>query len=386
MATKKKAAVLRGVAIGDLHLDKLSRMIPYINNMIIDFCKGILDTAIEDGYDVAVFLGDVFNYMNASEAGLRMFLEMLVDYQDKIAIRVIEGNHGYRRNGTGSLSTLAMLEEFKLLNAQLITSPRCEVMKGVPLLYMPHPYTCVADLAKSPATLYPCLVDSGLLDPQQFDEADSLGADVESILYQSIAFGHFTRSGSTRDNGTVSSEGVKYEKSMDAKYYINGHLHTPQILGNHTFYPGTFYQTSFGEGATKGYGRFVAMMKGDTLKMKYEQVEVDPPIKLINIVASEDSHLPKKLAKDSWYKITSARGYEIPEKYRDHEQVLINPLVGSSASIMAGGKDEEDSMDIAFDLMSNLESYLDSMGFEDKEIKRARKLVIKASDELGIEL
>lgn len=389
MATSKKSAVLRGVAIGDLHLDKLVQMIPNINFIIIDYCRTILKQAVEDEYDVAVFLGDIFNFMTASSEAQRLLLELFVEFQDQIEIRAIEGNHGYRRNGTGSLSTLSMLEEFKLLKASLITTPRCEVIKGVPLLYLPHPYTSVSDLAKNVQALHSCIVDSGLVDQLQYDEADSLGADLESVLYESVAFGHFTRAGSTRDNGTTSDEGVKYNKSIDAKYYIIGHLHTPQEQGNHTFYPGTFYQTSFGEGLKKGYGRFVATTNSKCeVKMRYEHVEVDPPVKLINLLVSEDRHLPKKIAKDSWYKITPSQGYVVPPKIADHPQVMVNQMAGSSASIMMGGTsdDDDDQSELAFDLMSNLEIYLDALGFDGKDIKKARKLVTKASGELGIEL
>lgn len=379
--------VLKGITIGDLHLDKLVKLIPNINRIIIDFCRKLLQQAVDDGYDIAIFLGDIFNYSTASEEAQRLLLELMIEFQEHIELRFIEGNHGYRRAGKGSLSALSLLEEFKLIKSWLITEPRLEVIKGVPLLYMPHPYTSVQQLAKDPALMWELCVGSGLVDADGYEQADSLGADLDSLLYNTIAFAHFTRAGSMRDNGTKGKDGVKYKKGEDAAYYIVGHLHTPQEL-NETKYPGTFYQTSFGESANKGYGRFVAKYTESTgIKFKYEHVPVDPPIKLVNIIAWEESHLPKKIKKDTWYKITPMGGFTIPDQWANHKQVTVATPIGSSASLhISDTEDLDDDIGIEFDLVSNSLEYLENLGLSGKELKLAKKLLTKAADELGLEI
>lgn len=384
---KKTSEVLKGVAIGDLHLDKLVKMIPNINHIVINYCRTILDEAVEQGYDVAVFLGDIFNYMSASEEALKLFLELLVDYEDTgLAIRVIEGNHGYKRNGTGSLSMLAMLEDFNLLKSQLITEPRCEVIKGIPLVYLPHPYTCLQDLNRSYESLHDMLVESGLMDQMSFDQADSMGCDLSSCLINSIAFGHFTRAGSKADNGMSVESGVKYDPKLDAKHYIVGHLHTPQRNGV-TDYPGTFYQTSFGEGEEKGYGKFIAQVtnqKTGEFNYKYKQVEVEPPIRLVNIIASKESQLPKKIQPNTWYKIQTINGFDLPEKYRQHKNVVESaPQILSTSK---SNKSNDKLMDGNFELEKSLAEFLERDGLDESQIRVALKMTAKAMSQLGIEL
>ncbi len=387
MSSKKKktSEVLKGIAIGDLHLDKLVKMIPNINRIVINYCRTLLDEAVEQGYDVAVFLGDVFNYMTASEEALKLLLELLVEYEDSpLAIRVIEGNHGYKRNGTGSLSILAMLEDFKLLKAQLITQPRCEVIKGIPLVYLPYPYTCLQDLEGKYELLYGMIVESGLMDESSFEQADSLGADLSPCLSNSIAFGHFTRAGSIADNGMKVEKGVKYNPDNDAKHYIVGHLHTPQKNGN-TYYPGTFYQTSFGEGETKGYGKFIAQVinsNGD-FNYKYKQEEVEPPIRLVNIVASKESQLPKKIEPNTWYKIQTLNGFELPDKFREHPNIIeANPQV-----VLSKTKTSTDSTSTeTFEFEKSLEAFLRRDGLDDSQIRMALKMTSKAKEALGLDL
>ena len=385
---KKKVStgeVLKGIAIGDLHLDKLVKLIPNINHIIISYCRVLLDEAVDQGYDVAVFLGDVFNYMSASEEALKLFLEMLVDYEDTgLKIRVIEGNHGYRRNGTGSLSILSMLEDFKLLKAQLIIEPRCEVIKGIPLVYLPHPYTSVNDLEGKTGILHEMLVESGLVDQLTFDQADTMGCDLAPFLYNSIAFGHFTRAGSTGDNGMKVPTGVKYKKGKDAKHYIVGHLHTPQQNGS-TSYPGTFYQTSFGEGETKGYGKFIAQSLNDregNFDYKYKQVEVTPPVRLVNIIASKKAHLPKTYEENTWYKIQTSGDFELPKS------VLENPRVVESAPKLIG-KDADTnktSMPLEFDFEKCLIDFLEKDGLDESQIRQALKMKEKAMSQIGVVL
>lgn len=385
MASNKK--VLKGITIGDLHLDKLIKLIPNINAIIIGFCRKLLQQAVDEEYDVAVFLGDIFNYSTPSEESQRLLLELLIEFQDKIELRLIEGNHGYRRAGKGSLSSLALLEEFKLIKAWLITEPRLEIIKGVPLLYMPHPYTSVSQLSSKPAVMWDLCVESELVEPKEYEQVESLGADLDGLLYNTIAFAHFTRAGSIRDNGTKGKDGVKYKKGCDASYYINGHLHTPQEL-NETKYPGTFYQTSFGEGSEKGYGRFVAKMKDSgEIQFKYEFVPVDPPIKLVNIIAWEERQLPKKIERDTWYKITPMGGFTVPEKWVNHKHITVSTPIGSSASMHLKdvGEDATDES-VEFDLRSNSLEYLENLGLTEKQLKLAEKLLTTAADELGLEL
>lgn len=385
---KKADDVLRGVAIGDLHFDKILNLIPNINKIIYKQCDSILRKAVERGYHVAVFLGDVFNYMNASEESTRLFLKLLVKYQDLIEIIVIEGNHGYKRNGTGSLSTLSMLEEFSLINVTFVIEPTCRVIKGVPLVFLPHPYTCLSDVrAKNYPAFMTMLSDSGMSE-EEIEQADSLGADLEPCLSQSIGFGHFTRKGAIQDNGHSTKEGVDYNPDLDCAYYIVGHLHTPQTIGT-TEYPGTFYQTSFGESEDKGYAEFIAKMEDYKVKFKYKRIKQDPPILLKNILITSKKRLPDltKVSANVYYKVQAEKEIKIPQEYLDHPQFVFTNISNPSKSLSDNPTTSQSLFDSEdFCLSDTVKDYLESTALDDNQKKLALKMFKRAADDLGISI
>lgn len=380
--------VLRGVSIGDLHFDKLLHLIPNINRIIYKHCDKILAKAVENGCDVAVFLGDIFNYMNASEESNRLLLKLLVKYDKLIEIIVIEGNHGYRRNGTGSLSSLALLEEFSLIRATFVVEPICRVIKGVPLVFLPHPYTCLSDVrTKNHQAFMTMLSDSGLSD-MEIEQADSLGADLEPCLAQTIGFGHFTRKGAVQDNGTSTKDGCEYDPELDCAHYIVGHLHTPQIIGT-TNYPGTFYQTSFGESEDKGYGKFIAKIEDGELHFKYKQVKQQPPIVLKNIVVESKKNLPdlSTLEKNVYYKVHVSKAIKIPQDYLDHAQFVFPNIPNPSKSLASNGTQPKPLFENdGFDIVNVLIEYLDSTPLDDTQKKLALKMFDRAKDDMGISI
>lgn len=393
MCTMPKASssvsTLKGVAIGDLHFDKLLNLIPNINIIINKFLRSLLTQAVANKQDVAILLGDIFNYMNASEQATRLFLKTLVEFQDLIDIYVIEGNHGYKRSGTGSLSMLSMLEEFALVNVTFVTQPIARIVKGVPLVFLPYPYTSVQDVAKKD---YPAfrgmLVDIGLSE-ESIEQADSLGADLESCFNNAIGFGHFTRSGSIQDNGTSAKGGSEHIKELDCKHYIVGHLHTPQVLGtkaNSTNYPGTFYQTSFGESEDKGYGEFVASYQDDTLKFKYRHVSVDPPILLKTIYVDSLKTLPKlsDISKTTYYKVRVSKGIKIPKEYLGSKNFIFENLNSKTDKVETASTSIFEDTESTFDLKVAVREFLDQYDLTEKEKSLGMKMFERATDDLGV--
>ena len=107
-----------GVAIGDLHLDKLTKYWANANTMQLDAAKRAVLAAIQKGATHAFFLGDISegvrdstgNAMRLSEPAQCAFVQFLFWLDSVIDSSVILGNHDWGSEGVHSLSMFLELQ------------------------------------------------------------------------------------------------------------------------------------------------------------------------------------------------------------------------------------------------------------------------------------
>jgi hypothetical protein len=235
-------STLEGVGIGDLHLDKVERLLPGIGNKWVQReMRKPLDYALENGIEHVFYYGDIFEYPRATYESMRLFKHVIFAKKYRNLNQwIILGNHDYDEKGRHSLEFL--LDDIRILQSYGI-EPRIKVfinqedyeIEGVPVRFLPHPYT---KTSKS-----------------------------------RLNIGHFEVAGAIRDNGRKIKEGVE-----SSNLVLLGHLHTPHRVGNN-YFSGTLYQTNFGEALPKSFHHFKVR---DDLKHKVTNIRNEPEYVLEN--------------------------------------------------------------------------------------------------------
>ena len=235
--------MLEFVGIGDVHGDKLEKILPGVGNKWI--CREVrkpLNYALKKGIKHAFFYGDIGEYARWSYEFQMEFKNVLLDpkYKD-LNQWLILGNHDWDEKGRHSLEVLVNdLSLFKAhglkLKIKVLTDLTDVEIDGVPVRFLPYPHTKTTGKA--------------------------------------LNVGHFEVAGSTRDNGRKIKDGVETNHLC-----VLGHLHTCHRVGN-SFYSGTLYQTNFGEYLPKSFHHVKVK---DNLKHKVMNVPNDPEYKLLNV-------------------------------------------------------------------------------------------------------
>jgi DNA repair exonuclease SbcCD nuclease subunit len=242
--------MFEAVTIGDLHFD--NKLVQYqqladINERIGKEVDKVLSYASKNGIKYAIYLGDVCNNPSMSGEAHVILLDLLKKYPD-IKHIMITGNHDTECVGKHSLLVLKRLGETGVINnLKIIDSPvRMFANKGFPVNFLPWPHFSIC-----PASL--------------------------NIIH-------------VETNGAQWDHGKKVENERRTKYtFIGGHLHTKQELTENHLYPGTLYQTNFGERADK----FFAHIKWDGKNLEYELIPNKPSFELRTIIVSSSEDLKK---------------------------------------------------------------------------------------------
>jgi hypothetical protein len=252
------------VGIGDLHFDKLDRVLPGIgNNLIAAEVRKPLDYALKHGVQHVFFYGDLADRAHLSYSGHAAFLRSVLHrkYQD-LHKWIILGNHDWADTGHHSLLLLEIFaKHLKNRNLHIITNPTESGLDGVPVRFLPYPS--------------------------------------EDTSKRCLNVGHFEVSGSIRDNGKKINSG--YDKDH---LCLMGHLHTPHKV-RRTYFSGTLYQTNFGESLPKSFHHVKVM---PDLRHKVVNVPNEPAFKLFNLevhsrrdlaeISSNKYHLYKLFVQD----------------------------------------------------------------------------------------
>lgn len=283
--------------IGDIHLDKMDGVLGEGANDILDsMIRPVIVRLVNAGVDVIIYLGDVFHYSTVSESAMNVILRTLSDFPD-VTFRFLGGNHGYSRSARASANSFRFFQSMQnngfLGNALFITEPYNEVIDGVPLFYCPYPYHSVADAV------------AGRVE----------GATWEAPTAKSIVLAHFTRKGCVGDYGHVLKSDGHEPDEGDPHIYISGHIHQAQVMEScNTYYPGTLYQTTFGESPKKGYAiADVTARRGAVDTFEWTWIPLKQKFLLKTLHCADASELPEYKER-VYYKIV-ASDLQLPRNY-----------------------------------------------------------------------
>ena len=302
--------------VGDLHLDALLKYWPEANLLQLGAVRKVLSSCVLEGIEHVVFLGDIADgirdstgtAMRLSEGAQCGLLDLLIEFDGKLGIHIIPGNHDHADIGNHSLQLFLTMQKHGLFKStRFYYTPTKTKIDGVPVHFLPWPH-------KTP-------------DPRAV-----------------FGVAHYEVSGASSDSGKqLRGDMHEYDTIV-----MQGHLHTRQRVRNH-IYPGTLYQMNFGESLPKGYGVVRVNSSG---KLKYRWVEVDPPFKLYNIVANSLKDL-KPIVKDPYrlYKLFVSDNVTIPSDFLTRYPNIVNSLQFSD------GQELQSLQDAEFDIGSSVEEF-----------------------------
>lgn len=331
-----------GVCIGDTHLDKLTKYWPNANAMQLGAAKQTVIAGLRANATEAFLLGDVSegirdstgNAMRLSEPAQCELLKFFFWLDSVINGHVILGNHDWGSEGVHSLSMFIEMQKHGVFK-RLKFYPELDRVKiaGVKVAMMPYP-------------------------------------NVEPPKGTELGFAHYEVSGAVGDNGRAVHSRDKHEWECPI---IQGHLHTKQRVRNH-WYPGTLYQTSFGETSAKGYATF---HMGKKLDLKWTRNK--PPFSLVNLRVNVPEDF-KKLVHDplTLFKLFVHEDVHVPDKLLTQYPNIVNRLAFASEDEAEALEHEEfqsENGSIDLDALAVLPGHLKQQGATDRQVERALQIV-----------
>ena len=255
---------LRFLAVGDIHLEKLSTYIPDEDYLtpVIQTLKGIWKYAKEEGIEHIIILGDIFDNPYPKDDAKKAFLKCL----DKdLQYYIILGNHDVATVEENSLILCKyFIEDLGLMhNVKFFLEPQIINIQNVTFNMLPYPQR--KPLSEPPA----------------------------------ICIGHFEAKGYQADNGKIFKDGTELDKQYT---WILGHLHRKQG----TIYPGSVTQTKFGEPINKYFFDCIVLDNG---QVQIEEISINTPFKLIDLVVNKLEDI--KLEKENIYRIFAAEHLDL---------------------------------------------------------------------------
>lgn len=333
-------SVFEGIFIGDIHLDKLSKLFPSSHVQLkFNEIEKPLNYALKKGIRDVIFLGDVCENYRLSYDSMCGFIKFLHKWDGKLKLHFILGNHDFAEDGVHSLQPFIEEQKLGLFKSVRFYTKQTVKDLGIPVNFCPFPFTEGVDGA--------------------------------------LNVGHFEVSGSTRDNGRIIKEAHKVSKRHR---WVMGHLHTPHDV-NKVHYTGTLYQLNFGESLPKYFSHVKARLSGKEVLTDIQRIKVDPAFKFFNVQVNSKSDL-KVIEKNKLYlyKLFIHSDYELSEKDLLKYKNVVDVKGFSSKEELIALKDEEfiDIKEQSLILPSateNLKAYLKAKGTDKKTIERCLGIV-----------
>lgn len=335
-----------GCAIGDIHYDKLTKYWHNANALQSSAVQRAVSTSMQRAATEAFFLGDIAegirdstgNSMRLSEDAQSEFLSLLMWLDQRINTHIILGNHDWASEGHHSLQLFLTMQEHKVFK-RVRFYPTMEKVRiaGVKCALMPFP-------------------------------------NIVPPAGTQVGFAHYGVAGAVGDNGrAVHSDGDGDDHKFTCDI-IQGHLHTHQRVGRH-YFPGTLYQTSFGENPDKGFGLF----QPTNGKLGYKWIEQTPPFKLVNLRINKREDF-KKLTKDpsTLFKLFVHEDVRVPDDLLTRYPNIVNRLAFANdeeAAIIENDEFATENKRLDLDSRKALPEYLLTKGASKRQIARALEIV-----------
>jgi hypothetical protein len=259
-----------------------------------------------------------------------LLLTIIHDWGPKINLVFYAGNHDFTDLSSQTLTTFARLSRLSYIPAEFHLTPAVISHKKLRINILPYP-------AQEPP-------DSNL------------------------SFAHYEVAGAVTDSGRLCEEDRKH--NYGGVPFIQGHLHTAQKIRNH-HYPGTLYQTAFGERLPKGFAEF----KWDGNKLRYKWIEQDPPFTLHNLRVNSRKDL--KTIKDDplhLYKLFVNETVKLKDSDLDRPNIVnrLNFGTEQEADALEAAEFalEEQTLDLGYDKI--LEDLLANEGLSPKLVRMCK--------------
>lgn len=317
------------VALGDLHLtDSQGRggLASYIKDhdrMVIDLALNQpLKWARKKGIKHVVLLGDICEGPRMSYEAQIQFLRLL---RTPFKFHIIPGNHDMIAEDPSLGHSLQIIQEFGLPNVKV--------------------YTTVTTRGLVRFCPWPC---------SEFDKG-----------YLNIA--HVDVQGSVTDSGRQNKSEKLTKSNADA---LIGHIHTSQKIRN-SVYPGTLYQTNFGEGLEKFFAHCVYDDGWETTL-----VPVKPTYRLHTLEVRSKKDLRKiRATEHDLFKLILLDGSEVTAAdYQGLNVVKVRTTNSASDLALARIEDVAEGSDIEISTTEFVETYLAQTSASEQDIKRAISL------------
>lgn len=362
---------MEGIIFTDLHLSDpkgkggLSKYVSDSDKVILDEASKATEYARKNGINHVFILGDVGDSYQLSERATLALISFFVDHAD-LEFYIIPGNHdqfGSPRDGHGndvnrhhddnartSLDFLCEMQQitktFKdsaLKNVHIYRQPTKLDVSKVPFQLLPYPYT---DFSKSHINLF-----------------------------------HNEVYGSKGDNGRVNKS-KHSTKAKSSHLGASGHLHTAQQVGN-IHYPGSLYQTNFGEGRKKYWAHFEATFKSNELRFELELQKNKPKYTLHTCVINSRKDLKQlPTGKYNLIKLVVADGVAVTTADYPSESniVEVKPFKGLQELAQALTSDLEVGEELVVDVDAFFDSWIESADVEDElraEVREVRRALLQ---------
>ena len=316
--------------IGDLHLGKLSSIIPDHLARQINSLNEILFKVMRMGIEEVVLLGDVLDKPNPDASIMVELIRLFRDHKD-LRFHWLTGNHDRHSAVLSSIDILMTI--FDANGPRIVADP--EYINGV--AWLPYPYD----------------------DPRDCH----------------TAFAHVDRPGALYENGYR----VKGKRIDDGRCrWIIGHIHRAQRVGNNIWYPGTPWQLSFGD---RVRDRYWVVIKGKTCAPK--KVPIRAPYTLMDVHAQSDQDLSRisvyhERTPDCWIRIRLADDLVLPHNWlADHPRC--SPAISSKRGELASKLESlANQHRMKVDLLHGLDEFLKAKGIKGRLNKWAMKVARKA--------
>ena len=250
-------------AIGDLHLEKLTKLIPASLDLQLQTLESTLRGIENQGIRHVVLLGDVMDNPYPAQSTVRRFLDTL-EARD-LFYHILLGNHDVAGVDVNGLDLVEWIGRSKRARVRVYTKPVLRTIDGVKCWLCPHPYTT---------------------SPPKGTE---------------LCFGHFPWSGAKRDNGSREPE-----RPTPKGNWVLGDFHTHQT-GNRFVYAGSLTQLSFAERLPKGY------LLIDGANVTFESIKPAYRLLRADIRSVEDL---AALSKKALYSVTVAADLKLPSDWQ----------------------------------------------------------------------
>lgn len=306
-----KSEIFEWVFTSDFHLNKLARFFAnHLELQMQELRKPFL-YAIENGIDTVWVGGDISEDPVLDQPAIDVLQRVLIEFDGKLQIHIILGNHDFEHmefNSLHSLLTLCKAGKFKTVHVyDKPTNVKCG-----PIHFNALPYPYAVD-------------------------------DKVWTKTASVNVAHIEWAGAIRDNGKTAIKDGYSDGDSGKDVWNIGHLHTPQYLKKpRVLYCGTLFQTNFGETSDKSFCRCAGYYDKDKrLRFKFERIPSRPaftlenvkintskdfdklsnnPLHLYKLWLASDVRLPKRLLID-YPNIISHRGQDIEEEIEEGQEL-----------------------------------------------------------------